>query len=592
MSTVQDNLSFDLKALGRISNLINSTLDIPKLLEIIMDAAKDLLDAEASSLLLIDNNKRVLNFVVVAGDKGELIREIAVPIGVGIAGIVAETGEALIVNDAENDQRVYKEVDQKTNTITRNLICVPMRVKDKIVGVLETINSVGQPQFDENQLNVLSYLADQAAIALNNGDLFKGLAKARFTLQKRVNELSILFEFNDIVNFAISIQELIPVSVAFIRKAFDANSALFYLFSPARQELVLNYLQGTQASSSQQHIPLSQDLKTYLAGHRKPIQIKTDLPQELSGFSELNLNVPLLIVPLFTEGNLFGLMFLWNKRDSKVFSPFHMRLMGHLASHFSQAYANLKLHESLLVQTEIKQELKVARLIQQKILPSTFNTPDDVEIQGVSIPAEEVGGDFYDFIPIDDHKFALVIADVSGKGIPASLFMALARNTIRTEAHRDPNPKRVITNANKLLTKDSESGMFVTGAYFLVDTFNQTITYISAGHNNQLLSRAVEKKVDIIKGYGRPLGIMEDTEFEEKIIFYDKDDTLVLFTDGIVEAEKADGEQYEEERTMDFIEKNSHLPVRELLAAFKEEVTQFTEGNPFIDDFTLLITRL
>ncbi|HEO65116.1 MAG TPA: GAF domain-containing protein, partial [Spirochaetes bacterium] len=419
MSSIQDDISFDFKGLGQISNLINSTLDIPKLLEIIMDAAKDLLNAEASSLLLIDYKKRVLNFAVVAGDKGELIREIAVPIGVGIAGIVAETGEALIVNDAENDQRVYKAVDQKTNTVTRNLICVPMRVKDKIVGVLEAINSADQSQFNESQLNVLSYLADQAAIALNNGDLFKGLAKARFSLQKRVKELSILFEFNDIVNFAISIQELIPMSVAFIRKTFNTNSALFYLFSPARQELVLNYLQGTQASNSQQHIHLSRDLKTYLARHGKPIQIKTDLPQELSGLSELNLNTPLLIIPLFTEGNLFGLMFLWNKRDSKAFSPFHIRLMGHLASHFSQAYANLKLHESLLVQTEIKQELKVARLIQQKILPSTFNTPDDVEIQGVSIPAEEVGGDFYDFIPIDEYKFALVIADVSGKGIPA-----------------------------------------------------------------------------------------------------------------------------------------------------------------------------
>ncbi|GMT50225.1 MAG: hypothetical protein IEMM0008_1764 [bacterium] len=134
--------------------------------------------------------------------------------------------------------------------------------------------------------------------------------------------------------------------------------------------------------------------------------------------------------------------------------------------------------------------------------------------------------------------------------------------------------------------------MFVTGAYFLVDTFNQTITYISAGHNNQLLNRAKEKKVEIIKGSGKPLGIMENTLFEEKIIFYDKDDTLVLFTDGIVEAEKANGEQYEEERTIGFVKKNSHLPVQQMVTIFKEEVSQFTEGNPFIDDFTLLITRL
>ncbi len=593
MNTKYEGVDLDLESLDRISNLINSTLDLPSLLEAIMDTAKEFLHAEASSLLLIDDTEKFLNFYVVSGNKKEIIKEISVPIGTGIAGLVAETGEPILVRDAQNDPRIFKEVDQKTNNITKNLMCVPMKVKNKLVGVLEAINILSETYLNEKYINTLSYLADQAAIAINNTDLYHQLTKTRHTLQHRVKELSILYEFNDLVNFSISLDELSPLCLNFIHKEFSAKASFLYLFNPTTKIFSLSYYYGVQnLPNSIKQFPLTKSMEICFQNELTPIQLENPLPQQFSFLNNISLSQPIIMSPLFTEDNIFGILIICGAGDDKSIFSFNLRLLGNLSNNLSQAYVNLKLHESVIAQNQIKQELKVAYLIQQKILPTTFITPQNIQIQGINIPAEEVGGDFYDYIPIDEHKFALVIADVSGKGIPASLFMALARNTIRTEANHDPNPKKVITTTNERLISDSESGMFVTSAYFLVDIFNHAITYVSAGHNNQLLYRNKSHKVDIIKGFGKPLGVLEGTYFEEKVVFYDPGDILILYTDGITEAEKINGEQFEEERTIEFFKNNHHLPPDELIKEFKEEVERFTEGNPFIDDFTLLITRL
>ena len=591
MNKQDDYIPVNINVLGEVTNLINSTLDLPNLLEVIMGAAKEILNSESSSLLLLDKEKQVLNFYVVSGEKKELIKGITIPIGTGIAGIVAQNEEALIVNDAENDPRIFKEVDVKIEQITKNLICVPMKVKSDLVGVLEVINSKNRLQYTEGELSVLSYLADQAAIAIHNSDLFRQLARTRYSLQNRIKELSILYLFNDLAHFSVSVDDFLFLSLNFICQNFDVNSALLYIKNTINQEFMLSQSKDNYQSNFPVRLP-AKEAELFFNNTPKLLLIKKSIPEDLMIINELNIEPPLLVVPLFTEGILIGLIITWNPKEQNIYSASHIRLMENISIHLSQSYSNLKLQEELNKQNKIKQELKIAHLLQEKILPFTFQTPKGITIQGISIPAEEVGGDFYDFIPIDKGKFALVIADVSGKGIPAALFMALARNTIRAEAHIDPNPKKVITTSNELLVSDSESGMFVTGAYFLVDSFNQSITYVSAGHNNQLLYRSKTKDVEIVKGFGKPLGVMENTKYEEKVLFYDKDDILVLFSDGIIEAEKINGEQYEELRLIDFVKRNYNLPLPDLISALKDEVLEFTEGNPFTDDFTLLIAGL
>jgi HD-GYP domain-containing protein (c-di-GMP phosphodiesterase class II) len=169
-----------LSLLSRLGQILNSTLDHQEVRRRAMEAATQLMKAEVGSLLLIDEEKNQLHFEVALGDKEETIRKITLNIGEGIAGWVAQNGESLIVNAPEKDARFYKGVDEKTEFKTRNIICVPVKVKENTVGVLEAVNKKEGEAFDEEDLSLFTSLADQVAIALDNARLYQELEEMFF----------------------------------------------------------------------------------------------------------------------------------------------------------------------------------------------------------------------------------------------------------------------------------------------------------------------------------------------------------------------------------------------------------------------------
>ena len=169
-----------LSLLSRLGQILNSTLDHQEVRRRAMEAATQLMKAEVGSLLLIDKEKDQLHFEVALGDKEETIRKITLNIGEGIAGWVAQNGEPLIVNAPEKDPRFYRGVDEKTEFKTGNIICVPVKVKEKTIGVLEAVNNKEREGFDEEDLSLFTSLADQVAIALDNARLYQELEEMFF----------------------------------------------------------------------------------------------------------------------------------------------------------------------------------------------------------------------------------------------------------------------------------------------------------------------------------------------------------------------------------------------------------------------------
>jgi HD-GYP domain-containing protein (c-di-GMP phosphodiesterase class II) len=166
--------------LSQLSQILNSTLNYKEIRRRAMEATTRLMKAEAGSLLLVDEEKGQLHFEVVSGDKEEDIKTISLNFGEGIAGWVAQNGKPLIVNSPEKDRRFFKGVDEKTEFKTKNIICVPVKIKEKIIGVLEAVNKQGGGRFDEEDLSLFTSLADQAAIALDNSRLYRELEEMFF----------------------------------------------------------------------------------------------------------------------------------------------------------------------------------------------------------------------------------------------------------------------------------------------------------------------------------------------------------------------------------------------------------------------------
>ncbi len=270
--------------------------------------------------------------------------------------------------------------------------------------------------------------------------------------------------------------------------------------------------------------------------------------------------------------------------------------IAQLAGYFNQMSVDLKRHINELQRTtaekeRLVKEIEIARGIQQSFLPDSVPQIEGIEIAVANFPARTVGGDFYDFIPIEKDKWGLVIADVSGKGVPAALFMALSRTLMRASAAVTLSPAQAVNHANDLILQDSKANMFVTLFYALLDAKNKTLTYANAGHNPPLLLSKTATDIVLLKAEAIPLGIMLNIEAKNQEIALEKGDIVVLYTDGVTEARSENKGQFEIERLENLLRDNRLLSAQGIMRKIENELTAFVGGQPQFDDITLMIIK-
>lgn len=267
-----------------------------------------------------------------------------------------------------------------------------------------------------------------------------------------------------------------------------------------------------------------------------------------------------------------------------------------LAHSFNKMASDLKDHIDELQRTTAEKErfakeLEIAKGIQQSFLPDSAPEIAGIELVAKNIPALEVGGDFYDFIPIAKDRWGLVIADVSGKGVPAALFMALSRTLIRASTMANPDPATAIGHANQLICEDSKTSMFVTLFYAILDSRAMTLHYVNAGHNPPLLLHSAESDVMLLKARGIALGVIDDVDLQSVKVDLRPGDVLVLYTDGVTEAFNDKDEEFGEDRLLRVITENRDRPAQEIMEQILAAITAFAGERPQYDDITIMVLR-
>lgn len=241
-------------------------------------------------------------------------------------------------------------------------------------------------------------------------------------------------------------------------------------------------------------------------------------------------------------------------------------------------------------------ELQIAAEIQKSFLPEAIPQIPKIDIAARNVMAKEVGGDFFDVIPyevmaLNEGNHGLLVADVSGKGVPAALFMALSRIVVRVNALWHHDPAKVIYHSNNAITQDSKSGMFVTLFFGMLNDKDRSLTYVNAGHNPPLIFRSRDKTVERLPPTGICLGVMENQEYESRSVKIDKDDVLVMYTDGVTEAINTQEELFGEKRLIEIIQNNVHLPAQMILEGILSDVEKFAKDMPQFDDITLFVVK-
>jgi phosphoserine phosphatase RsbU/P len=239
----------------------------------------------------------------------------------------------------------------------------------------------------------------------------------------------------------------------------------------------------------------------------------------------------------------------------------------------------------------LEHELRIATKLQQAILPEVILGREEFEIAASMAPARRVSGDFYDFFLLDATRLGLAIGDVSGKGIPAALFMAVSRTLLRATALQGGRPGQVLEHVNRVLLKQSHGEIFLTLLYGILDLATGEFTFSAGGHPPVYLSSSRRGGRFLREPGGMMLGVMEDVEYSDGHERLEAGDSLTFYTDGVTEAENAAGDFYTERRLQRVLDDTTEMPVAPSVAEVLSQVRNFTDGVEQGDDITLLAVR-
>lgn len=299
-----------------------------------------------------------------------------------------------------------------------------------------------------------------------------------------------------------------------------------------------------------------------------------------------------LVVPLIGQGELLGALYLGSRLSDQPYSGDDRRLLGSLASQVAPAMKVAQLVREQQAEAKererFEQELRVAALIQQTLLPKELPAIRGWGVDAFYRPARAVGGDFYDFIELADGRLGVVIGDVTDKGVPAALVMATCRSMLRGAANGNDSPAAVLAEVNNNLVPEIPPSMFVTCLYAIVDTAVGNVVFANAGHNLPYV-RSSDGVVEL-RATGMPLGLMAGMDYEEKTYRLDHGDVMVLTSDGITEAHNPDGEMYGFARLMGQVAKKTKGD--DLVASLVGDLEKWSgPGSEQEDDITLVVVR-
>jgi len=394
----------------------------------------------------------------------------------------------------------------------------------------------------------------------------------------------------------IKLDNLLQVIVAKAAEVMDAERATLFLYDKPRNELWSKTTQKLEIKEIR--VPLGVGIAGTVAKTRAPINIPDAYADprfdptfdQQTGYRTRSI----LCLPLIGNAeSLVGVIQVLNKRNRETFDEIDESLLAGLSDHITVALERGRLIEAYIEKERLEEGLKLAHDIQMSMLPKIFPPfPErrDLDIFAAITPAKKVGGDFYDFFFLDEDRLCFAIGDVSGKGVPAALFMAVIKTLFKASAGRAENPGEILSTVNREICRDNDAQMFTTLFCGILDTRTGEIRFSNGGHNRPYhLSRAGVEQVP--KTGGRVLGLLEETSFGGSRLVLAPGETLFLYTDGVTEALDPAGQFFSERRLEAILSQIKFATAREQIEHLTREITLFAAGAEQSDDITTLAIR-
>lgn len=562
--------------LVELADTLNSTLDLDTVLNRIAEHVGKVIPFEIFAILLLNEKTQDLRLRFQIGHAAD-VEKMRIKLGTGITGLAAQKREAVLENDIANCPYYIQG-----HAGVQSELAVPLIAKNKVIGVID-LQSVQKAFFTEEHKRLLTVVASRIAVAIENARLYTRIYRQAQTLQI-LNEIS--RELTSILN----LDQLLKRIGELISRVIDYQMFSVLLVDEQRQVLEHRFSLRFKESIQLKHdIPIGKGLVGAAAAQREPVLVPdvTKDPRYIMLNPETRSE---LCVPLIYKDTVIGVLDIENTRKG-YFNEDNMRTVTTLAAQIAIAIENARLYERIAREEQrMERDLAMARELQQRLLPPCCPALKNAEVSAQFLPAHAIGGDIYDFVNYSGGRVGIAVGDVSGKGAPAALFAALVGGIIRSTASLEPTPSEMLAAINTSLNERHIDAQYVAMIYAIWDDERRVMQIANSGQPRPIYCH--HGKTQIVEAAGIPLGLLDDSEYDEVTIHGHPGDVFVFFSDGIIDAVNREGELFGRARVEEVVRKNHDRSSEQIVAAIFDAVKSHAVECKAFDDETVVVVKL
>ena len=566
-----------LAILAQIGEEVNASLDLDEVLARCAALVKRLIDYEILGVLLIEESTGILRHRFAIGTPPELAENLRIPLGHGITGTAAATGQAVRVSDVSKDARYISAIDG-----VRSELAVPLMLKRKCVGVLD-IQSGHLDYFTRDQQNILTLLASRLAIAIENARLFE-------RVRSQADALLVLNDIGREISSILDVERLLRHTGELVKRVIDYEILSILLYDEEQKaflhRLDVKYGQRVQGKL---RVATSEGIVGAAATARQPVRV----PDVSADSRYLMVNPETrseLAIPMMHKGRVIGVLDL-ESPQLDYFTEEHVQTLSILAANLAVSLENARLYGQVARdEARLERDLQDAKRMQGALVRPVPLEDYGLDIAARYLSAQEVCGDLYEFLRYGSQQLGVALGDVSGKGTAAALYGAVSIGILRSMAPQKLQPAELLRQMNELVCERRIEGRFLTICFATWQKARRKLRVANAGQSQPLLYRG--GRCDKIDLAGFPLGLFEDVTYEEWSVTLDPGDIVVFHSDGLAETAAPNGQLFGTKRLRKAIEHNSELSAAELADLLLADVDWFSESVPLSDDRTLVVLKV
>ncbi|RMF58130.1 MAG: hypothetical protein D6748_09615 [Calditrichaeota bacterium] len=589
MAKLQDYLSEKYQGLTATEEIERRLLELSSLFEISQQLNQSLdLERILNTVLLIPMGRLLIPRGVIFLKKSDGFR-ILMAKGLKPALTSFTLPEAELKNCISQSKKPVLQLNDIPSPVLKSFaqdagleICIPFISNQQVLGMVLFSKKLNGHNFSPEELNFLSSLANIAATSIQNALQVEEIREINQRLDEKIHQLNTLFDIDRGLSSTLDFNEILRLLGLVLMGQMKVTR--YGILLKREKGFKLYQYKGISPSEIG---PLEKRLRK-ISAPNQAVRIESLLDNDI--IAQCHQQQLEVCIPMVHQNELLGYIFLGKKAGGETYDSTDLEFLTTLVSQAVISLENARMFQETLEKQRLEEELNVARTIQKKLLPHQLPNIPGYEVSGMNIPSKQVGGDYYDVIPLGSHTVALAIGDVAGKGVPAALLMANLQAALRIVLKFNPSPQQIISQLNNLICENTDRDKFITFFLAILNTREHTLTYVNAGHNYPILVTSTGTIQTLEEG-GLILGVVPDYPYQSSTIQLKKGDLLYCYTDGVTEAVNHEGEEFGEELLLRLLNRFHKLPLTQSLEKIWQKIVAYSSGIPQADDVTMLAIK-